>query len=66
MAPKPKTPATIQVIRAGKTNEYQLADSKDWAVIFDDVLEIKATDGCCYYWPLPSLTLWKVKEHVAP
>lgn len=66
MAAKLKTPATIQVIRAGKTSEYQLADSKDWAVIFDDVLEIKAIDGCSYYWPLLSVTLWKVKEHVAP
>ena len=63
MASKPKTPATIQVIRAGKTHEYQLADSKDWGIIFEDVLEIKAADGCSYYWPLDSVTLWKVKDN---
>ena len=63
MASKLKSPATIQVIRAGKTNEYQLADAKDWGIIFDDVLEIRSSDGCTYYWPLLSITLWKVREH---
>lgn len=58
---KLKTPAKIQVIRRGKTNEYALADQTDWALLFDNaVLEIRASDGATYYWPLDSITLWKV------
>lgn len=66
MASKLKTPAILQVIRRGKTNEYELADSKDWGIIFENVLEIKAADGAHYYWPLDSVTLWKVKENASP
>lgn len=57
-----KKPAVLKVIRLGKTSEYQLADEKDWALLFEDtVLEIKAADGCKYYWPVASITLWTVK-----
>ena len=55
-----KRPAKVQIIRMGKTSEYTLADETDWAIVFEDVLEIRATDGSKYYWPLASVTLWKV------
>lgn len=61
MAASKKKPVKILVIRRGKTNAYDLADHTDWALLFDNaVLEIKATDGCTYYWPLDSITLWKI------
>lgn len=56
-----KQPIQLLVIRRGKTNQYDLADNTDWALLFDNaVLEIKSTDGATYYWPLDSITLWKV------
>ena len=59
--PKTQEPVTLSVIRRGKTNSYQLADAMDWAVIFDTVLEIKSIDPAGrFYWPLDSVTLWKV------
>lgn len=61
---KQKKPVKLLVIRLGKTNTYDLADHTDWALLFDNaVLEIKATDGAAYYWPLDSITLWKVAPH---
>lgn len=58
---KPPEPVTLSVIRRGKTHDYQLADAMDWAVIFDTVLEIKSVDPVGkFYWPLDSVTLWKV------
>lgn len=61
MAVRPK-PATISVVRRGKTFEYSLADEKDWALMFNEtVLEIRSADKATYYWPLDSVTLWVVK-----
>lgn len=62
MAAKSKAlePTLLQVIRLGKTSQYDLADKLDWAVLFDNtVLEIRAADGATYYWPIDSVTLWK-------
>lgn len=58
---KHRKPVKIMVIRLGKTSTYDLDDFTDWALLFDNaVLEIKAADGATYYWPLDSITLWKV------
>lgn len=58
---QPKRPACIEVIRRGKTFLYDLDDEKDWGIAFDNlVLSIDASDGAKYYWPLDSVTLWKV------
>lgn len=55
-------PATIEVVRRGKTFSYDLADFKDWALLFDSaVLEIKGRDGLTTYWPLDSITCWRVR-----
>lgn len=55
-------PAVIEVIRRGKLFAYDLADFKDWGILFENtVLEIKARDGATYYWPLDSITYWRVR-----
>jgi hypothetical protein len=61
MASKPK-PVRLSVVRRGKTHVYELSDKLDWSVLFEStVLEIKASDGAHYFWPLDSVTLWKVE-----
>ena len=61
MATKLKQPVTLSVIRRGKTYQYHLADKLDWSLMFENaVLEIKAPLGT-YYWPIDSVTLWKVE-----
>ncbi len=58
----PPKPATVELIRRGKSFTYELADFKDWALLFDNaVLEIRARDGATYYWPLDSITYWRVR-----
>ena len=59
-----KEPGVIKVIRRGKTFEYSVADcSADWEVLFENtVLAIRATNGCSYYWPLDSVTLWIIQS----
>ena len=65
MAAKAK-PVTLSVVRRGKTFSYELAGEMDWAVIFDTVLEVKsAKPAGKYYWPLDSVTLWKVEPVTA-
>ena len=60
-APKPR-PATLTVYRRGKSHPYELADFRDWAILFENtVLEIKPVDGPTCYWPLDSITYWSVK-----
>lgn len=55
-------PAVIEVVRRGKCFTYELADFKDWGVLFDStVLEIKARDGMTTYWPLDAVTFWRVR-----
>lgn len=55
-------PVTLQLMRRGKILSYALADSKDWGILFDNVvLEIKGLDGVTYYWPLDSITYWSVQ-----
>lgn len=55
-------PAIIDVIRRGKIFTYELADFKDWALLFDNaVLEVKSRDGLTTYWPLDSITYWRVR-----
>ncbi len=61
--PQPRArPAVIEVVRRAKTFTYDLADFKDWALLFDNaVLEIKCRDGVTSYWPLDSITCWRVR-----
>ena len=55
--------AVIEVTRRTKTYSYELADAKDWALLFDNmVLEVKARGGVATYWPLDSVTMWTVRE----
>ncbi len=55
-------PATIEVIRRTKVFTYELADFKDWALLFDNtVLEIRSRDGVAHYWPVDSITYWRVR-----
>jgi hypothetical protein len=58
----PARPATVELVRRGKVFTYELADFKDWALLFDNaVLEIRARDGTTSYWPLDSITCWRVR-----
>jgi hypothetical protein len=53
-------PAMVTIyLGKGEPEVHQLADFKDWAVIFEDVLEIKARDHTHYY-PLDSVRKWIV------
>ncbi len=62
MAQLKSRPAIIDVIRRGRQLTYELADFRDWALLFDNaVLEIKTRDGPTYYWPLDSITYWRVR-----
>jgi len=55
-------PAVIEVVRRGKVFAYELADFRDWGILFENtVLEIKSRDGTAHYWPLDSITFWKVR-----
>jgi len=57
--PKPK-PVTVTVhLGKGEPEVHALADSKDWAVIFEDVLEVKAAQATHYY-PLDAVRKWTV------
>jgi len=54
-------PATVTVhVGQGEPEIHTLADFKDWAVIFDDVLEVKTREQTHYY-PLESLRKWTVR-----
>lgn len=54
-------PATVVVYpEDGPPATYDLTNDKDWSVIFDDVLEIKAVDGTTYY-PLGAVRRWVVR-----
>jgi len=52
-------------MRRGKTFTYQLADTLDWAVLFENtVLEVKSVKPAGrFYWPLDSVTQWKVEPY---
>lgn len=51
----------MELTRRGKVFIYELADFKDWALLFDNtVLEIRGRDGTSTYWPLDSITCWRV------
>lgn len=55
-------PAVIEVTRRGKVFAYDLANFKDWGILFENtVLEIKTRDGVTTYWPLDSVTCWTVR-----
>jgi hypothetical protein len=59
-APKQK-PVTVTVhLGKGEPEIHALADNRDWAVIFEDVLEIKTPDTTHYY-PLDSVRKWTVR-----
>lgn len=61
MATKLKPGATIIVSLQDDTEvTHTLVSDKDWAVIFDDVLEVKDAAGATYY-PLLSVQKWVVK-----
>ena len=60
MATKPKA-ATITVYASDESEfTHELASDKDWAIIFDDVLEVKGKDFVAYY-PLVYVNRWTVK-----
>jgi hypothetical protein len=61
-------PVTITVVRLGKSYSYQLADMMDWAVLFEnEVLEVKSAKPLGrFYWPLGSVTFWKVEPLPGP
>jgi hypothetical protein len=60
MASSRSRPATIVVFLEEDAPEtHELASDKDWAVIFEDVLEIKSKDGVTYY-PLDAVRKWTV------
>ncbi len=62
MPPARSRPAVIEIVRRGKTFAYDLADFKDWALLFDNaVLEVKCRDGISTYWPIDSITYWRVR-----
>ena len=62
MAKQKPGPVTLSVVRRGKTFAYHLASEMDWAVIFDTVLEVKSSEPAGkFYWPLDSVTLWKIE-----
>lgn len=66
MRPARQKPAVIEIVRRGRTIAYDLADFKDWAILFENmVLEIKARDGVTTYWPLDSITCWRVRDPAA-
>ncbi len=59
-APSKLKPVTVTVhLGKGEPEVHALADSKDWAVIFEDVLEIKAP-GQTHYYPLDAIRKWTV------
>jgi hypothetical protein len=54
-------PAKLTVcLEDAPPESHDLAADKDWAVIFDDVLEVKARDGTHYY-PLGAIRKWLVR-----
>jgi len=60
MAPSRPRPATIVVfLEEGAPETHELVSDKDWAVIFEDVLEIK-TKGSVTYYPLDAVRKWAV------
>ena len=62
MALKPKPePATLVVFfEDGAPEMFVLSSDKDWAVIFEDVLEIKTKDAVSYF-PLDAVRKWTVQ-----
>jgi hypothetical protein len=57
---KPKAATIVVHLGKGEPEVHTLIDGKDWAVIFDDVLEIK-TPAAVHYYPLDSVRKWTVK-----
>lgn len=53
----------VQVIRSGKTSEYEVADKKTAHCLVNDgtVLCINCADGREVYWLLEKITCWIVK-----
>lgn len=58
-----KIQVTFEEVFEGEPDfiEYDLAAATDWAVIFEDVLEIKKIDGEHLYIPIDRLKGWSVK-----
>lgn len=62
MAHAKSKPARVTVILDdGAVESHDLAADKDWAVIFEDVLEVKGRDGTHYY-PFASILKWTVNH----
>jgi hypothetical protein len=62
MAHSKSKPAKVTVIlEDGAQERHDLNGDKDWAVIFEDVLEIRSRDGIHYY-PFASILKWTVKH----
>jgi hypothetical protein len=60
MAQARQRPAMVVVfLEEGEPETHELASDKDWAVLFEDVLEIKAKSGVTYY-PLDAVRKWTV------
>ena len=49
----------VVFLEEGPPETHDLASDKDWAVIFEDVLEIKTKGGVSYY-PLDAVRKWTV------
>lgn len=41
---------------------FPLADTADWAVIFEDILEIRGEDGISRFIPIANLKEWNVRK----
>lgn len=61
MAAKSPVPAVIEIWGAAHMERHELADTKDWAILFDTVLEVKAKDGGTYYYPVDELLKWVIR-----
>lgn len=58
-----KVPAVIKIYVHEATHPIRIhmEDVHDWAIIFDNVLEVK-TDETNFYYPIDNLDKWKVEK----
>ncbi len=62
MAAAPRVmPAVIEIWGACSMARYELADTKDWSILYDTVLEIKTKDDGTHYYPIDELLKWVVR-----
>lgn len=61
MAARTPTPVVIEIWGAASMERHELADEKDWSIMWDTVLEIKTKDGAKHYYPVDELLKWVVR-----